>query len=225
MKKQTQKTKTIALMGILSAVIILMSFTPIGYLPLGAIEISLLMIPVAVGAIALGPVAGAVLGGLFGLTSFIQCFGTSVFGSFLLNINPVFTFIMCFIPRILAGFCTGLLAKCFQKLKAKFQGGKAIATGIVGYAVTGLCAAGFNTLFFMLSLILMFWNNDAFIGAMKDGGLPVNNLFKFFIAFVGINCVFELIATCVFTGAIGTALDKAKLIRKFDEKASKKENA
>ena len=72
--KQNQKTKNIALMGILSALLLLMAFTPLGYLKVGAISISFLMIPVALGAIALGPVAGAALGTLFGITSFAQCF-------------------------------------------------------------------------------------------------------------------------------------------------------
>ena len=53
MKKQTQKTKSIALIGILTALMILMSFTPIGYFRSGTIEVSLLMIPVAIGAVAL----------------------------------------------------------------------------------------------------------------------------------------------------------------------------
>ena len=223
MKKQTQKTKSIALMGILSAIILLMSFTPIGYLHLGTIEISLLMIPVALGAIALGPVAGAFLGALFGLTSFIQCFGSSPFGAFMLDLNPILTFFMCFIPRILAGFCTGLVAQAFKSARAKTaKKGKAFNTvfGVSTHAITGLLAAGFNTLFFMSALLLFCWNNQKFIDQMSEWGMPINNIMKFFIAFVGINCVFELIATCVFCGAIGTALEKANLIS-FDKKSAK----
>ena len=37
------------------------------------LEITLIVIPVAVGAVTLGPAAGAILGGVFGITSFIQC--------------------------------------------------------------------------------------------------------------------------------------------------------
>ena len=46
---------------------------------------------VVIGAIILGPTAGAILGGVFGITSFIQCFGISAFGTLLFGINPVLT--------------------------------------------------------------------------------------------------------------------------------------
>ena len=64
-------------MAILIAIMIILAFTPLGYLKFGLIEITLMVIPVAVGAIVLGPLCGAILGGVFGLTSFIQCFGFS----------------------------------------------------------------------------------------------------------------------------------------------------
>ena len=67
------KIKKIALYGILSAIIIIMSFTPLGFLkiPALAIEITLLSIPVAIGAALLGPAGGLVCGTLFGLMSFV----------------------------------------------------------------------------------------------------------------------------------------------------------
>ena len=59
-------TKKIVTYALVIAIILLMSFTPLGYLKMPGIEISLLAIPVAVGAILLGPEAGAVFGGVFG---------------------------------------------------------------------------------------------------------------------------------------------------------------
>jgi len=116
MKKQTQRTKVIALMGILTALMLLMSLTPIGYFKTGTVSISLLMIPVAIGAVALGPWAGAALGGVFGITSFAQCFGSDAFGTFLMDINPVATFIMCIVARVLR-ILRGSRSICFQKKK------------------------------------------------------------------------------------------------------------
>ena len=207
MKRQTQKTKTIALMGILIAIMLLMSFTPIGYFKYGTVSISLLMIPVAIGAVALGPWAGAVLGGVFGITSFAQCFGGDAFGTFLMDINPFATFVMCIVARILAGLCAGLVAAAFRNRKKTL-------VRLVGYFVTGLSAALFNTLFFMGSLLLFFWNSQTFINAVNEWGFKTENILLFFFAFVGINCVFELIVTCIVTGAIGEALEKASLIAK-----------
>ena len=222
MKQQTQKTKSIALMGILSALLLLMAFTPIGYLKIGLISISLLMIPVALGGIALGPAAGAILGTIFGVTSFAQCFGMDAFGTFLMDFNPFFTFVMCVGARALAGFLAGLVAKGFAALKAKFVSAKpktAEAIGITGYAITGLCAALFNTILFMGTLILFFWNNKTFLDQMNTWGITTENLAKFFVAFVGTNAIFEAIGSFVITGAIATALYKAGLIGKEDKKA------
>jgi len=225
MKQQTQKTKRIALMGILSALLILMAFTPIGYLKIGAISISFLMIPVALGAIALGPVAGAALGTLFGITSFAQCFGMDPFGTFLMSINPFFTFVMCIVARALAGFLTGLVANAFRRLTKNDPLNSTEPIAILGHAVTGLCAALFNTLLFMGTLLAFFWHNHTFLAKMEEWGITTATLGKFLVAFVGINAILEAVAAFFITGAIGTALDKAKLIRKFDEKASKKEKA
>lgn len=81
MARATEKTRKLVQMAILIAVMLILAFTPLGYLKVGAIEITFMTIPVVVGAIILGPTAGAVLGGVFGLTSFIQCFGMSAFGA------------------------------------------------------------------------------------------------------------------------------------------------
>ena len=93
-QNHNQNARTVAVLGILIGLTILMAFTPVGYLKVGAISISFLMIPVAVGAIAKGPWAGALLGTVFGITSFVQCFGMDPFGTFLANLNIVSTFIM-----------------------------------------------------------------------------------------------------------------------------------
>ena len=63
-----------------------------------------MLVPVIVGAIVMGPAAGALLGGVFGLISFWECFGKSAFGVVLMGINPFLTFLVCVPTRILAGW-------------------------------------------------------------------------------------------------------------------------
>ena len=109
MTKSKFSTKYLVEMALLVAIILLMAFTPIGYIKTAGLEITLIVIPVAVGAVTLGPAAGAILGGVFGITSFIQCFGMSAFGTLLLGVNPVFTFLVCVPTRILDGWLTGLI--------------------------------------------------------------------------------------------------------------------
>lgn len=80
--------KDLTTTGMMIAIILLMSFTPLGYLRTAGLEVSLITIPVAIGAMIIGPKAGLLLGTVFGLTSFYQCFGMSPFGAALLGINP-----------------------------------------------------------------------------------------------------------------------------------------
>ena len=98
-----------------------MAFTPIGYIKTAGLEITLIVVPVAVGAVTLGPTAGAILGGVFGITSFIQCFGMSQFGALLLGINPFLTFLVCVPTRILMGWLTGLIIMDYEKQRFRQQ--------------------------------------------------------------------------------------------------------
>ena len=70
MNKQS-KTMRLTLMGLFAAVLLLMAYTPLGYLNIGPLAITLNVIPVALAAITLGPVGGAAMGAVFGLTSFL----------------------------------------------------------------------------------------------------------------------------------------------------------
>ena len=84
MTKKKFSTKFLVEMALLVAIILIMAFTPLGYIKTAGIEITLIVVPVAVGAVTLGPAAGAILGGVFGLASFLRCFGLNAFGAMLL---------------------------------------------------------------------------------------------------------------------------------------------
>ena len=85
----SMKTLKMIQLALLIAIIALMAFTPIGFIRTPGLEITLIGIPVVVGAVLLGPAGGAILGAAFGLCSFLQCFGLSLFGATLLAINPL----------------------------------------------------------------------------------------------------------------------------------------
>ena len=77
----------LTVLAVLSAIVAVISFIPLKTMGL---EITFSMVPIAVGAILYGPVAGAVLGCVFGIVSFLQCFGYSAFGALLLSESPFF---------------------------------------------------------------------------------------------------------------------------------------
>lgn len=59
MNKKKFSTKFLVEMALLVAIILIMAFTPLGYIKTAGIEITLIVVPVAVGAVTLGPAAGA----------------------------------------------------------------------------------------------------------------------------------------------------------------------
>ena len=75
MKNNRFTTAQLTLLGLMAAILLLMAYTPLGYLNIGPLAISFNVIPVAISAVVLGPVGGAVASAIFGLTSFLQCIG------------------------------------------------------------------------------------------------------------------------------------------------------
>ena len=198
--KKGLKPRELTLLGLLTALLIVMSCTPLGYLNIGPLAISLNMIPVAIGAVALGPTGGAFLGAVFGITSCLQCVGiggTSQMGMLLFEISPVLTVIQRLIPRILAGWISGWI----------YRGVKKAAGSTWSGFVTGFCAALLNTVLFMLALILLFRNTEYLQGII--GG---RNILVFICTFVGINAVVEMLASTVAVGAVSSALTRSRLI-------------
>lgn len=183
------KTRTLVQLALLTAIELIMAFTPLGYLKVGALSISFLMVPVVIGAIIMGPAAGAFLGGVFGLTSFIQCFGMDAFGTMLMGISPLYTFITCIPSRVLAGWIPGLLFKALDKIDSKKY---------AAYAVSSVSGALLNTVFFVGFLVLFFHKTLMELG-MGDTILAV------IASLVTINAVVEAIVCLV----AGTAIVKA----------------
>lgn len=200
MNKKERKPRELTLLGLLTAVLMVMSFTPLGYLNIGPLAITLNTIPVAIAAAALGPMGGAVTGAVFGMTSFLQCLGiggTSTMGVMLFEISPFFAFVQRFVPRLLMGTLAGLI----------FDGVKKCKGGTLAGFVAGFSAAFLNTALFMTALVLLFGNTEYIQGLI--GG---RNVIVFICTFVGINAVFEMLATTFVTGVVCKALEKARLI-------------
>ncbi len=196
MKTTNFGTVKMVQLALFTAIIILMTFTPLGYIKTLGFEITLIVIPVTVGAIVLGPVSGAILGVVFGVTSFIQCFGMSSLGVIILAINPVTTFIVCLVPRVLMGWLTGLI---FQRLK------KVDKKKYMSYAVTSISGALLNTVFFMTLLIIFFYHTEGFQAVITSVGS--NSIIGFFIAAAGLNAIVEAIVCLIVGTAVSKALD------------------
>ena len=187
-------------LGLLSAIVWIMAFTPLGYLKTAGLEITFIMIPVCVGAILLGPAGGAILGLEFGITSFVQCFGLSVFGTALFSINPVFTFIVCIVPRVLAGWIPGLVFRAFQRAHHPLK-------APIPHVVSSLAGALSNTVFFMGALVLFFWHTE-YLAAINQQ-LGTSNVVTFILAFIGLNGAVEIAVAMIIGPAVSIAVERA----------------
>ena len=200
MKSNKFTTSQLTILGLMSGILFLMAYTPLGYLNIGPLAVTFNVIPVAICAVVLGPTGGAVAGAVFGLTSFLQAMGiggTSALGAALFQINPFLSAVQCFVPRILDGLLIGFIYRGMRKKTNVYA----------SCAVTGFFSAFLNTLFFMTALVVMFGNTEVIQNLM--GG---RNVIIGCCMMVGVNAISEMVSSTVITAAVGTALSKAHLI-------------
>ena len=200
MKSNKFTTSQLTILGLMSGILFLMAYTPLGYLNIGPLAVTFNVIPVAICAVVLGPTGGAVAGAVFGLTSFLQAMGiggTSALGAALFQINPFLSAVQCFVPRILDGLLVGFIYRGMRKKTNVYA----------SCAVTGFFSAFLNTLFFMTALVVMFGNTEVIQNLM--GG---RNVIIGCCMMVGVNAISEMVSSTIITAAVGTALSKAHLI-------------
>lgn len=172
----------LVLIAMFVAIMLVMNFTPIGYITVtGAFSITLMTIPVALGATCAGVTGGTILGFVFGLTSFLQAFGIGFMidpsAAPLFNENPFGYVVTCFVPRILTGFLAGLVFSIFERKNIT----KTWVFGISAALVPVL-----NTALFMTSYII-FYSNSSFGGAVMTvllTILTINFLVEFLVTMI-----------------------------------------
>lgn len=193
---RTNRTRYMAELALMAAIIFLMAFTPLGYFRTPGLSITFLTVPVAVGAIILGPKGGAVCGLVFGITSLIQCFMGGSFGSMLLGINPLGTAVTCIVPRVLEGLLCGLVFQWIKKVSKNSA-----------YFAASLACPLLNTLFFMSAIVLIFYHTEYIQGIVQT--LGVTNPFMFVVAFVGVQGLIEAAVCFLIASAVSRALGAA----------------
>lgn len=186
-------------MALLVAIEIVMKAIGLGSVPVGPLYMSFLTVPVAVGAIVLGPLAGAILGGVFGFVSFLDAIkGASIMTSNLLAVSPVHTFVLCFGMRVMMGACVGLV----------YQGMTRICkNSAVNCFVTSLSAPLLNTLFFMGYIVLAFYQTE-YIQSLALGKGAASPL-MFVVLLVGFQGVVEALVCSVVGTAVAGGVNKA----------------
>ena len=189
--KKNNDLRTLTRLALLVAIELVMKAVGLGSVPMGPLYMSFLTLPIAVGAITMGPVAGAILGGVFGAVSFYDAVtGASAMTGALFQVSPVNTFILCVGMRVLMGLCVGLVFNGLKRLDKP---------GTWSYIVSAMCAPGLNTLFFMGYIVLAFY-----IVAAKGAANP----FMFVVLLVGVQGVMEFLVSGILGGIVARAVAK-----------------
>ena len=199
------KTKKLTLTAIFLAIIILFSFTPLGFINLGFIKATLVHVPVIIGGIVLGPRIGAFLGLSFGLLSmtintmtpsalsfafspFIPVIGT--------NSGSLWAVVIALIPRILTGVVPYFIYKWLtstNKLPDRLS-----------LFFSGVAASMVNTLLVMNLIYLLF--QDAY--SQLKGVAIGSGLYKAVLSVIFINGVPEALVAGIVVSAITGVLIK-----------------
>ena len=209
--KVDRKEKTLGLVqvALFSSLIVIMAFTPfLGYIPLGFTRATIIHIPVILGSILLGPKKGALLGFIFGMTSFINNTMNPTVTSFVFtpfyNLGEmrggIGSIVICFLPRILVGVFPFFVYKFCNWMLQKKENGSNYALGIAG-----LFGSLTNTLLVM-NLIYVFFK-DSYAAA---NGVATESVYAFILSIIGMNGVPEAIVAAVIVSFVGRVLLKVR---------------
>lgn len=199
MKTRKRDTRWLVLLALFVAIEIFLNVTGIGLIPLPLIKASTLHIPVIIGAVLMGPLAGGVLGGVFGLCS-IWSNSTApgllsfAFSPFLATsaAGAVKTIWIAFGCRVLIGVVAGWLWIILKKFRVN---------DLVALPVVGAAGALTNTGLVMTSIYLLLSPEFA---AAKN--IAMEAVLGGVMAIVAANGVPEAIAAAVLVTAIGKAM-------------------
>ena len=199
MKSKTFNIRSMTQLALLTAITLVLAYTPIGYLPLGPFNVSFLSVPVCIGAVVMGPGVGAFLGLVFGLTSFGNALsGGSVMGVALMSVSPVGYFVQSVVGRVLMGLCTGLIFRAVRKVDRR---------GFASYVVGAVSAPLLNTVFYMGLMCLIFYNCEYVQNLVASTGAA--NPILLVLAVVGVQGVIEVLVCGVIGSVISKAVDAA----------------
>lgn len=188
---QKNKAYRISILAMFIAIIIIQNFVPLfGYIPLGLLDLTTIHITVIIAAIILGPKDGALVGGAWGLITFIRAFTspTSPLAPLVFT-NPV----VSIVPRILIGLVAGWL---FIWLQRKIKRTPAMM-------LAALVGALVNTIL-VLGLIYLFYRTPAV--AQAYGTADVSRLGGLLLVVVATNGIPEAILAAVVAPLICTPL-------------------
>jgi len=187
--KNFARIKYFAVLGVLTAIVLILQFTGT-VVRFGGTPVSLVLIPIVFGAVTLGPAAGAWLGLVFGVEVFWVLGvmgGDPTFTAILFNNAPVATFLICIVKSTLAGYLAGVV---YALICTKNQ----IVALFAAAAVTPIV----NTGVFVIGCFLL---HDVIAANFVSEGVTV--VYYILIGLAGVNFLLEFALNMVVVPALG----------------------
>lgn len=205
MKKKQKDTRWLASVALMAAIVILLANTPLGMIQLPIIKATTVHIPVIIGAVILGPMAGAILGTVFGVCSLISNTVAPTLLSFAFSpflsmsgipgaIKAIWISVVC---RMLIGVVSGWVWILLRKCKVNT---------IIALPVTGFIGSLTNTLLVMGSIYFLLAKEYSMVKSVA-----VDAVWGLVIGTVTASGVPEAIAAAILVAFIGKVLLKLKL--------------
>ena len=200
MVQQKKDTRWMVQLALMAAIIVVLANTPLGMIQLPIIKATTIHIPVILGAILLGPMAGAILGGVFGICSMVSNTVAPVITSFAFSpflsttglSGAVKAIWVCLGCRILIGVVSGWLWIALQK---------AHVPDLAALPVVGFVGSMVNTIGVMGLIYLLFGEQYA-----AAGGQSFDLLLGVIMGVVAVNGIPEALIAAVLTLAVGKVL-------------------
>lgn len=199
MKTRKHDTRWMVSVAMMAAIVVLLANTPLGMIPLPIIKATTTHIPVILGAIILGPLAGTILGAVFGICSMISNTITPALLSFAFSpflstslmgaLKAVWVSVGC---RAMIGLVAGWLWLALKKFRCP---------DLVALPVVGFVGAMTNTVFVMGSIYFLLRPEYA-----KAMGVGIEAVFGLVMGVITGSSILEAVVALVLVTAIGPIL-------------------
>jgi uncharacterized membrane protein len=183
--------KKMTIIGVLSAISIMLSMTPLGFIPIGPTNATIMHIPVIIGAIIEGPIVGMAIGFIFGTTSLLRALTMPTVTSFIF-VNPI----VSILPRVLIGLIVYYVYQIVMKLTKSV---------LVSGWITGMVGSLVNTIG-VLSMVYILYGARFAEALGKDASAAKTLIF----ALVTTNGIPEAIVGGLVVSAVVVILKKSK---------------
>lgn len=202
MKTKKKDTKWMVSVALMAAIVIVLANTPLGMIQLPIIKATTVHIPVIIGSVLLGPLAGAILGGVFGICSLISNTMAPTLLSFAFSpflsttglpgvLKALWISIGC---RILIGVAAGWLWILLEKFHTR---------QVISLPIVGFVGSMVNTITVMGSIYLLFAQQYA-----EAKEVAVTAVWGLIMGTVTASGIPEAIAAAILVLALGKVLLK-----------------